>query len=433
MAVQPDSGVKAGNVLSWSHVCNGTSRYLLVTLHIGSSTITGSAITYAGAGMTFLGRSTQAAIPATTELWGLVAPATGSNTVSVTLSGANPGCANGSTSYSGVDQSTPTDGSPQGTTGSASTPASAAKTGVADMDMLVAAADSSVALTASGASTDLESGSGANTAYLLADGTSQTVTWSGSGNWSCEVVLLKGDTAIGGPSVASTDTSATTTAGTSHTVNLPLGVQAGDLLIVCLDKGSTAATVNALAGWTELLDENSANGLYIAYRWADGTEGATITLTTSASTRSAENVYRIINAVNPATQPPEIGTTASGTSVSPDPPAVTPTGGAKDYLAIAMLGDAGEFADTAAWLTAAPSGYSGPLRKTCGTVGTNLGGIIGSAYKKFNAASEDPGVFTQTSAAWRTQTIIVHPAPVTTTPVIEPTRALQAVNRGSTY
>jgi hypothetical protein len=42
-----------------------------------------------------------------------------------------------------------------------------------------------------------------------------------------------------------------------------------------MDKGSTSATVDAETGWTELLDEASANGLYIAYRVADGSEGTT--------------------------------------------------------------------------------------------------------------------------------------------------------------
>ena len=220
------------------------------------------------------------------------------------------------------------------------------------------------------------------------------------------------------PVVAATNESSTNTAGTSHTVNLPTGIAAGHLLIVCLDKGSTSATVNALTGWTELLDEASANGLYIAYRWADGTEGSTITLTTSASTRSAEITFRITGAQNPATQAPQIGTTGTGTSATPDPPAVTPTGGAKDYLWIAFFGAAGEELDDDTWSDTPPASFtpSPPLQKSCGTAGTNLGGLIAAASRQFNGATLNPGTFAKdVSAAWRSQTIAVHPAPPTGT------------------
>src|SRR5687768_5551077 len=119
------------------------------------------------------------------------------------------------------------------------------------------------------------------------------------------------------------------TASLSHVVNLPAGAT-GNLLIAIMDKGSTVASVRALAGWTELLDENVANGLYIAYRVCDGTEGATTTFTlTGTATRGAWIVYEISGHLNPATQAPQIGTTSSGTSATPDPPSITPTGGAK--------------------------------------------------------------------------------------------------------
>jgi hypothetical protein len=216
------------------------------------------------------------------------------------------------------------------------------------------------------------------------------------------------------PFIASTNESSTNTAGTSHTVNLPANLIANDLVIVCLDKGSTAGTVNALAGWTELLDENSANGLYIAYHWCDGTEGATISLTTSASTRSAEISLRITNAENPATTAPQIGTTGTGTSATPDPPASATPPSSKDYLFIAFFGQAGEEADDDTWCNTPPTNYgpTPPLQKACGTAGTNLGGLIGLAYRQLTTGSaEDPGTFgVDVSAAWRSQTITVHPS-----------------------
>ena len=214
------------------------------------------------------------------------------------------------------------------------------------------------------------------------------------------------------PSVTSVTENATTTAGTSHTINHPT-VQSGELWILVLDKGSTAATVNAHALWTELLDENLANGLYIAYRWTNGTEGTSSTLTTSASTRTASHLYRINGAENPAIQAPQIGTTSSGSSATPDPPASAAPASAKDFLFIAFYGAAGEEADDDTWSDTPPTNYtpSPPRQKSCGVAGTNLGGLIAAAERQLNTGvAENPGTFAKdVSAAWRAQTIMIHP------------------------
>jgi hypothetical protein len=207
--------------------------------------------------------------------------------------------------------------------------------------------------------------------------------------------------------------SSTPTAGTTHTVTLPIAT-AGQLLIIILDKGSTAATINAHASLTELLDENAGNGLYIAYRWMDGTEPASYDLISSAITRSAQIAYRISGAENPSTTAPQIGTTATGTSATPDPPASAAPPSSKDYLFIAFAGMAGEELDDDTWGNTPPSSYtpSPPRQKACGTAGTNLGGLILSAERAFTTGvAENPGTFgVDVSAAWRAQTIIVHPS-----------------------
>lgn len=216
------------------------------------------------------------------------------------------------------------------------------------------------------------------------------------------------------PVIQATNESTTSTAGTSHVVSLPASIVAGELLLILLNIGSTSATFNALGGWTELVDEGVANGIAMWARQADATEGATVTFTSSASTRSAELSYRISGAQLLATQAPQLSTVATGTSVNPNATTCTPTGGAKDYLWITMFGMAGEEADDDTWVTGTPANYSGLLQKTGGTVGTNLGGLIAAASRSLNAASEDAGSFTTAvSLAWRAYTVAVHPAPYT--------------------
>lgn len=213
------------------------------------------------------------------------------------------------------------------------------------------------------------------------------------------------------PTIAGASKSSTNTAVTNHILDwttVPLGtVDPGNLLLILMNIGSTAATLNAHADYTELLDENLAGGLKILYRWAAGGETAP-TLVTSASTRSAEITYRITGAEDPALQAPQIGTTAATT----DPPSITPTGGPKDFLYIAMVGSTGEQADDGSYVTVFPTNYTeSQMEKTCGVAGTNLGGLVGAAgFRSTASTTENPSAFTVSEAASRTQTIAVHPS-----------------------
>jgi hypothetical protein len=215
------------------------------------------------------------------------------------------------------------------------------------------------------------------------------------------------------PVVEGVAETAVITAGTSHAITLPAGITSTDETLILMDIGSTAATVNALTDWTELLDENLANGLKIIRYTGAGVPSAP-TFVTSAATRSATLAYRISNA-DKATAP-QIATTATGTSLTPDPPSLTPTGGiSKAYLSIAFFGQAGEEADDDTWANTPPTNStpSPPRQKACGTVGTNLGGLIASAERSITTGSAiDPGTFNvDVSAAWRAQHVLVHPAP----------------------
>lgn len=210
--------------------------------------------------------------------------------------------------------------------------------------------------------------------------------------------------------------SATTTAGTSHTVNLPTG-SAGELLLIL--GSSVAASTFTQATYTELLDENVARGAWVACRQTDGSEGSTVTVTSSATIKPAFIAYRFSGAENPATQVPELSTVATGTSVNPDATTCTPTGGAKDYKWVSFFTLAGEEADDDTWCTAAPASFSDLRQKTAGTAGTNISAIIASADRDLNAASLDAGAFTtvvSVSNAWRAFTVAIHPTSAAAAP-----------------
>jgi hypothetical protein len=220
---------------------------------------------------------------------------------------------------------------------------------------------------------------------------------------------------VASPAVASITEGGLTATGTSLPVTLPAGGgdrSSGVEHIVIIAKGSGSNTIDALANWTELLDENVASGLAIIHYTGSGAPGNP-TFTQSATSRSVWGAYRITGADGAIT--PQVGTTATGTSTTPDPPSVTVTGGPKDILAIACFSITGavEVADTDILVTTFPTNYTdGQIEKTGGTTGTNLSGGLGAAARQVSAASsENPGTFTQdASRGWRAQTVVVHPA-----------------------
>jgi hypothetical protein len=190
-------------------------------------------------------------------------------------------------------------------------------------------------------------------------------------------------------------------------VTLPSGGTADDEYLVIIAKGSVACSVEPLADWTELLDENVANGLAIL-RYTGAGIPSDPTFETDFLSRSVWGSYLISGADKAIT--PEVGVTATGTSTTPNPPSRAVTGGPKDILAIVCFAGAGEVADTDILVTTFPTGSGAGIEKTGGTLGTNLGGILGAAgIPALASSSIDPPTFLQNaSRAWRAQTIVFH-------------------------
>lgn len=104
-----NSGYKAAeSSYSWNHTCTGNDRYLTVGISMLSLAQTVSGITYNGVAMTLLGVQSSITGAARVELWGLVAPATGSNSIAVTLTDSIASAGNAS-SYVNVHQSDSTE------------------------------------------------------------------------------------------------------------------------------------------------------------------------------------------------------------------------------------------------------------------------------------------------------------------------------------
>ena len=105
-AVTDAAGSGAGP-FTWAHTCAGSDRVLLVGISYYDSGDTVSAVTYNSVALTVVSSSTVSNGQYTSTMYRLIAPATGSNTVSVTFTGSVFDFGAGAVSFTGADQTTP--------------------------------------------------------------------------------------------------------------------------------------------------------------------------------------------------------------------------------------------------------------------------------------------------------------------------------------
>lgn len=114
----------AASSVNMSHtVSNAPNRLLIVAVAIERETNRVTAMTYAGQALTFVGSSVDPTTTARVEVWRLIAPATGTNIISVTFNGFSSVVV-GAISFANVHQTTPIAAS-QFATGNATLTASA--------------------------------------------------------------------------------------------------------------------------------------------------------------------------------------------------------------------------------------------------------------------------------------------------------------------
>ena len=182
----------------------------------------------------------------------------------------------------------------------------------------------------------------------------------------------------------------------SHSVTLPASIQEGDLLVMFL-KMEGGGQTPTITGWSQFgsVDGDRHHGYS---RSADGTEGATQTVTLAAARPLAVVTYRFSNA---DTRAPEGTTTGPTTSATPDPPSHTPTAGALNYLWAVSIAARDGFTATV------PANYGNMLTAERGSGDAN----VGTAHRTNAAASEDPGVFgLDSSEPWSAMTVSIYPA-----------------------
>lgn len=213
------------------------------------------------------------------------------------------------------------------------------------------------------------------------------------------------------PSVAATNTSASSSEGTSQVVSLPASIQAGETLLIGLGCDGNIGTDATATGWTQLkrLPEtvSNVNTNHVLYKKATGSEGASVTVTIGQSEHCGHWSARISGAADPTVTAPEVSAGAVAETGNADPDAITPSS-SKDYLfiATASLDGAGVLC------TAAPTNYS-TLLSIISAGAANASAVACAAFRQLTTGSaENPGAFTNSTDGWAAFTVLVHPAAV---------------------
>lgn len=209
------------------------------------------------------------------------------------------------------------------------------------------------------------------------------------------------------PVVAGVASGGELTAVTTHTVTFDTSPSSGDLLIIRAVVDSNP-TVTGPSGFSEIKNaahSGSAFTTAVWYKESDGTEGTSVTFSTSAGEESRHSVWRITGHEDPGTQAPEIASfDSTANSTTPDPPSISPTGGSKDYLILAGYGS-----DTGNQTVSVWPYVDNNISESGSNTGNGV--TLGDCSDEITSATINPGTFTSSvSRPWTAHTIAIHPA-----------------------
>lgn len=211
---------------------------------------------------------------------------------------------------------------------------------------------------------------------------------------------------------------------TSWTLTYPTNIQAGDLLLLFVaSDGNNSINVGGLpAGWIQSdtvpfnHDGDGAVTVMFSCKLATGAETGDFTMTVSSSEQGAWRIFRVTGwSGTIATGVASANAGGGGSSLTPDPPSLSPGWGALDILWFAACG-----VDTSRAITGYPANYN--LVNTSDASGGSGGATLGLAARNLNTGlAENPGTFSiGTSDDWGAITIAVRPAAVS---LLKPMRA----------
>ena len=212
------------------------------------------------------------------------------------------------------------------------------------------------------------------------------------------------------PQIVGTNSSSHDTATTTHTVALPPQILAGDLLFVFFGHTGSFTVPVFPAGWTRTTNSGTYSnfnniGAVWGWRIADGAEGASISVTTGGTVRSAHYSYRIQGQGYPGLGDVGSWGAAGGDNTAEFQGSITPPG-LGDHLFLACVA-----ADSGFVATAMPGGYVDLQTSVSGAVAGPAGSCaLSVAWRQLNTASAAaPGPATMSGVEDFMSTVILIP------------------------
>jgi hypothetical protein len=210
------------------------------------------------------------------------------------------------------------------------------------------------------------------------------------------------------PSVVSYNTRVGTSLSGGVSLNMPGGIEAGDLLLTFCTNDNPSSTFMGISGWTQVFQTNNGPALKHACFAKIATGGDTATLTGAAQDYTAIVLRITGHGVTDIANDIKKNSTAYNTTWQPNPASLN-AGSSKQWLWIASYGADDDDIGNA---TPYPANYTGVTEVESASSTSSCSSA--AAFRQLEAQTEDPGTFNLTSSStaeeWDAAIIAIPPA-----------------------
>jgi tRNA threonylcarbamoyladenosine modification (KEOPS) complex Cgi121 subunit len=201
------------------------------------------------------------------------------------------------------------------------------------------------------------------------------------------------------PGIVNSNTNSESSNTTSHTVNLPASIVAGNVLIVFAVINATSSLTTP-TGWTAIVNTTTPSRTHIIIaKVATGSEGSTLTVAGSGSQLMASASYQVSGAFDANLA---VSTVASGSSAAPQPSSLSPSWGSAKTLWFSFWYGSGSVT-----VSTYPTNYTLGQISVAGSGGDSIGV---AAYQNLASSERSSAYSLSASLSWGAYEVAVRPA-----------------------
>ncbi len=194
-------------------------------------------------------------------------------------------------------------------------------------------------------------------------------------------------------SVSTTSNTNGTSLAGGVSLNMPSGIEAGNLLLLFASNDNTGGTNMAVSGWTPLFNQQYTGNVVSFGAWAKIAAGSDTATLTGASQDYAATVIRVVgHGVTDVSTDIQVGTPATTSTANPNPPSLD-AGYSEKWLWIEGFGADD---DDGAAGTYVSTNYTAITSVESAQSASST--MIGLGYRQYEAQTEDPGTMAMDAA-----------------------------------